>query len=123
MRYRSTIYFFSLFLLGVFVSSGQKNKKVDSLQQLILHQQGIIKAKTLNELAWELRKQKDSIPIHYALEALEISTEHSYHLGISEALIRLGDIAKHQMLLSDAKIYYIKAVSYTHLTLPTILLV
>lgn len=99
-----------LWLLGISTSLGQTNKYIDSLQQLLPKQKGIEKIQILDELSWQLRKTKDSIGIHYALEALTLSKEVSYHKGISDAYNRLGGIAKYQGYIQQAKEYYLHAL-------------
>ncbi len=89
---------------------GQKRMQIDSLQKVIVNQSGIEKIHTLNELAWELRRKKDSTAIHYALEALALSKEFAYTKGISDAITRLGDISRSQKLFSDAKNYYLEVL-------------
>ncbi|WP_298419767.1 sensor histidine kinase [uncultured Kordia sp.] len=104
-----TLYLFSvLWLLGISYSFAQKNKKLDSLLNIITKQNGIEKIDALNELAWEL---KDSTGINYALEAIKLSEQQNYYKGTSDAYNRLGRIVKKQGDLEASKVYYSKALT------------
>lgn len=108
---KNTICYVSfLALFGTFFSYAQKQTYVDSLQQVLSKQKGIEKIKTLDELSWTLRKTKDSVGIHYALEALQLSEKLNYYSGISDAYNRLGGIAKYQGYLEQAKKHYNNAL-------------
>ena len=67
MRFTSICF---LLFFSTFCIYGQKRTQIDSMKILLTQQIGIEKVKTLNELSWQLRKQKDSVPIYFALEAL-----------------------------------------------------
>lgn len=93
------------------ISFAQHNVSLDSLHKQLITQKGLERIKTLDELSWQLRKQKDSLGIRYALEALKLSRNENYYKGLSDAYSRLGDFAKRQDYLEQAKKYYLKALT------------
>ncbi|PTX58823.1 signal transduction histidine kinase [Kordia periserrulae] len=99
-----------LLCLKVCIVNAQTKKKVDSMQQILPKQKGIERIKTLNELAWELQKEKDSVGIKYAEEALKLSKQERYYKGISDAYSRLGTIAYRQKNYEVAASYFFRVL-------------
>lgn len=100
-----------LLLFDLCISYGQSSVTVDSMQKILPHQKGIERIETLNELAWELQKSKDSIGINYALEALKLSKQQNHYKGISDAYSRLGTIALKRKNNAVAEEYYLRVLA------------
>ncbi|WP_298510612.1 sensor histidine kinase [uncultured Kordia sp.] len=108
---KKIIFITSFLFINIFCVWGQSVSTVDSMQQLLVTQKGINRIETLNELAWELKKSKDSVGIKYAEEALKLSKQQGYYKGISDAYSRLGTIALRRKNNADTKKYYLKALA------------
>lgn len=114
---KSLLYIFCFCIcINCNISFGQNDSKMDSLKRVLVMQKGIERIKTLDELAWNLRKEKDSLGIKYALEELKLSKELKYPKYEVDALNILGKIAKKQQHVKEAEKYLLEAlrVSINH---------
>lgn len=106
------LHYVLFFLLSMITLSsyGQIDPEIDSMKHVLKTQNGIIKIKTLDELAWNLRDEKDSSGIKYALECLKLSKEFSNFKYETSSLNILGKAAKVHEEFEDAENYFKKAL-------------
>lgn len=80
-----------IFLIGTQLSFSQQDNTIDSLQQVLKKTiVDTIKINTLNELAWELRKNDSKKAAYYAAKAYEISDSLNDLRNKATSLSRLG---------------------------------
>ncbi|EDP97658.1 hypothetical protein KAOT1_20887 [Kordia algicida OT-1] len=80
------------------------------MKHILSLQDNIEKIKTLYNLAYELRRVKDSVGILYALQGLKLSKDLQYGIGEVEALNLLGKMARYQNHMKDAERYLKEAL-------------
>lgn len=91
MNYLKLILAISFYMISFRVCS-QNIKAVDSLLIIKQNQIDTIKVNTLNELAWELRKNQPRKALDYANSAMKLSVALDYNKGKLISLNRIGAV-------------------------------
>src|SRR5687768_7066055 len=71
---------------------GQSNRVIDSLEKLAKSQKDTNLIKTYNELTWQYRNVSQAKAIDYGNKAINLSTQHKFDKGLSQAYNDLGII-------------------------------
>lgn len=122
ITYMKSLHYVLFFLMYMITLTlhGQRDVEIDSMKNVLQTQKGLAKIKTLDELAWQLRKRKDSLGINYALQCLELSRDLNNYEYEANALNILGKVARNQGKVADAEKYLNEAIlvskknNYTH---------
>ncbi len=85
---------------------GQNTTIVDSLLDKLSQQVNIDRVDTLNELAWELRKNDSEHALDYATKAKLLSNSLNYREGYLTSLNRIGTIYIYQKKFEKAEFIY-----------------